>query len=498
MPARPAGIYRFPCPCQNCKGQNKLVAISTLIRHVNQYMGGARIELPCPCGCNEPHLANTIKTHLGRLPPEQDNIAPPNNMVRINLPPRPIPVEQQELIPEQQASEDEDPTEASIWWANLVGYCQDIIRNVGKSQLSQAGATLVMQSTKRLVSRFLQETYADSLPTDFRQLERIVAMQRPKCFYRAVCPKDHKMFDADDDEDIYCPKCDADCRFNATLMPQLIPNREVLYYDLDDFIRRMMSLPEFKADLLKPIEVPDDSETDVLYSDFNQGSIYKEIFKKEAIWRQQNIEAPEHTILICSMCTDATEVFKNGNQSYCPITCHFLSFSPHRRKLFATTYFAGCCPPGMKDMQLALRPVLEMFARRQPGDNGEDLVIQGTDRSVVCRVRVALAWMVNDIRGISAPICAKQAPAYHGACIQCQLLAVRTGKERGDTSYYPGACHCLPENDEGRKRYREEFKKFPERKDMHDQEPPGEDDEKPCSRIRSTLRSCKKHQGEEG
>jgi hypothetical protein len=58
-----------------------------------------------------------------------------------------------------------------------------------------------------------------------------------------------------------------------------------------------------------------------------------------------------------------------------------------------------------------------------------------------------VAVLVEDIRGMSNPTGAKQAPAIIGGCAVCQIRGTRLPTVKGDkkkgTTYYPGAvCQC--------------------------------------------------------
>jgi hypothetical protein len=55
-------------------------------------------------------------------------------------------------------------------------------------------------------------------------------------------------------------------------------------------------------------------------------------------------------------------------------------------------------------------------------------------------ISIVICWLLNDLRGIAQPVMAKQAPAFVGACLQCQ----QTGyKISNNTTVYPGAImHC--------------------------------------------------------
>lgn len=82
--------------------------------------------------------------------------------------------------------------------------------------------------------------------------------------------------------------------------------------------------------------------------------------------------------------------------------------------------------------------VLDMFAEYQPG--ATPLRIEDPRDGVMKEISIVICWLLNDLRGIAQPVMAKQAPAYVGACLQCQHVGYKISK---NTTVYPGAImHC--------------------------------------------------------
>ena len=144
-------------------------------------------------------------------------------------------------------------------------------------------------------------------------------------------------------------------------------------------------------------------------------------------------------------CTDATSV-SHMQASMTPCVHMCLSLPPHIRETLSAMYLGGVWPDKAKN-PLFLGPVLEMFAALAPDGSGVD--IEGTIYWAV------FAWRVDDLRGIYGAICAKTAPAYNGACIQCVLPGNRVHDL--STTVYIGAVSHMPLGDPLRTAFKEVY-----------------------------------------
>jgi hypothetical protein len=113
-----------------------------------------------------------------------------------------------------------------------------------------------------------------------------------------------------------------------------------------------------------------------------------------------------------ALCADATVVERMSGASMTPVLCDCLSFGRALRQSFGARYMAAVLPQRMKANQLSLLPVVEMFAKRQPGN--EPLAVPATETKEARLANSVLAWLINDLRGNAGPMLQKQGGAYKG------------------------------------------------------------------------------------
>jgi hypothetical protein len=285
---------------------------------------------------------------------------------------------------------------------------------------------------------------------------------------RHFCPCDRHMFKVDAG-DIHCPHCDFPTRFDAKGHPQ----REALYFDLGDFVQRMVRIPTLKAAILAQ---GTRCAPPGVYRDAVDGSVCQGTGESAPLFAGQTADQRAHT-LVLTLCTDATTVGNNVRPvSMTPITALVQSLPQWLRGRFTLMYLAGCLPKRAKD-PVFLRPVADMLAELRPGGPGITVCQRPISLFYICthahtvlttkQVDGETWWVVkggrtDDLGGIAGGINAKQHGAYCGACLQCQIKGTRvrlgpatiTGADgkarvRGGAMYYPGAIRYVPHTEEG-------------------------------------------------
>jgi hypothetical protein len=143
---------------------------------------------------------------------------------------------------------------------------------------------------------------------------------------------------------------------------------------------------------------------------------------------------------------DGVEVRKNI--SYTPVTLKLLNLPGDMRGALGTMLFVALFPPKVKDYNAMMRPIVDMFIDLEPRGPGIPVGNQA--------IHVAVAWILNDTRGVPTCCCGKQAPAHCGSCVRC----VVQGQTHHTSTTLPGAVRTLPMGHELRAEYAEEFKDY--------------------------------------
>ena len=132
-----------------------------------------------------------------------------------------------------------------------------------------------------------------------------------------------------------------------------------------------------------------------------------------------------------------------------------LSYPPHLRQTFSGYMLLGVMPPSVQNYNVVYGAILNHI--RSTGDPVE-LPTNGYSKKVypLCSFRaedhaedpprevqkhIVLNTIVEDTRGLPNPTCAKQAPAVHGACCNCDICGYYDKAK--NTSSYIGAVRHL-------------------------------------------------------
>jgi hypothetical protein len=144
---------------------------------------------------------------------------------------------------------------------------------------------------------------------------------------------------------------------------------------------------------------------------------------------------------------DGVEVIKNV--TYTPVTIKILNMLAGLRGALGTLLFIALFPPKVLDYNAMMRPIVDMLVDLAPGAAGLTM----EDGKVI---HVALAWILNDTRGVPTGCCGKQAPCFCGSCVLC----VVQGQRHHTVTILPGAVRTLPPSHALRAAYAEEFKAY--------------------------------------
>ena len=118
------------------------------------------------------------------------------------------------------------------------------------------------------------------------------------------------------------------------------------------------------------------------------------------------------------------------------------------RGALGTLVFLALFPPKVKNYNAMMRPIVDMFVDLAPRGSGVTL-----QEKVV---HVALAWILNDTRGVPDCCCGKQAPAFVGSCVRCVIQ----GQRHHTATTLPGAVRQLPARHPLRAKYAQEFQTY--------------------------------------
>ena len=145
-----------------------------------------------------------------------------------------------------------------------------------------------------------------------------------------------------------------------------------------------------------------------------------------------------------------------------PLTCLNLSLPPHLREAFTAIYFAGALPVNTAPTGIFLLPVIEMFRLSAPGTDGFEINGQ--------TFWVAIAWRLDDLKGIYKGINGKTNPAINGTCIQCTVQGIKI-PQLSTTGWISAVTHLDPE-DPLREQFKQTYAEEPVVADIGSCEPP--------------------------
>ena len=293
------------------------------------------------------------------------------------------------------------------------------------------------------------------------QLANTVA---PAHFYRAFCPgtkksPDYHMFETDPTDE-RCPKCNTNTRFDPTGKP----NRQALYYKLDGWVKKQFEIKALAKWMHKWREDESIKRTRGELSWAWDGSI----LAGGESWLFKDLEVGEECVVLAG-CADATVVSHAQSASVTPYIFENMCLPGWLRKTFDTKFVGAMFPDGMHPSQLTQLPLVEMFARLQPGPRGNALQVDVTAQeddapTISAAVRVLMAWLCNDLKGYAKCMCAFQHPAIRGGCMFCKQYGVKITQL--SLTVMPGACSHLPLADKRRKQFQAIYASAPAVADM--------------------------------
>ena len=393
-----------------------------------------RQDRPCPCvshrGVHVPH--STRQRHAGQL--ARGVLARWSGDEPVA--PEPVAVEQ-------------DPDDAK---------CQLMMERVGRevaieitelvalNLVKATGADAVVKIYHRKLGEIVPEDV--DLPQSWYMCRKeALAGKEPVCFSRQFCHEcDYLFMDNEPTDALYephCPGCEAknarrtnrhkknpvDLRF--TRFDMRGKPRVAYYFDVDDKVRRLfadkVSAKEAKWGTARahPGRSMEHRHLDSAWD----GSIMEELF-------HNCTDAEKIHYLYFVHSNDGVEVEKNI--SYTPLTAKLLNFPPLLRGMLSAIWLLGFLPPHVKNYQNMLLPMVDMFARRAPGEEPVEVFDAHTGEDA--NKWLVIASLANDIRGVPGATCGRHPPCKVGSCNFCHVEGVRHRR----TTVLPGSVRALP------------------------------------------------------
>lgn len=408
----------------------------------------------CPC-CGVMASLYTIRTHAYRHKARVSSVVPGGQPDELESPG--TPDGDQDVLSDQQVSDessgDGDPSsDEQDSPDDEPGEPETVVELIQKFAVrtradiahngSQAHTTRQLKTLHQTLFKLLPPGVKQMIPRDARTLHVLAGKTfDPKYFFRDFCPKDHYMFSNEDAQDATCPHCKS-----SRCLPNGVARRRAIYFDLADYVQRILSLPGM---LELQLNWQNRQSRAGIYRDAVDGSLLRGT--EGRIFTGVADEDRKYCIGV-NMCTDATQVVSSNTnpRSLTPVVCEALTLPGYIRKKFTAMYLAAVLPKGAK-ATIFLEPIAQMFASVAPGTEGIR-VGEHTFWVVKC-------WRVDDMAGISAGIRSKRYPATNGACIQCKQQGIRS--DAHETSYYMGAFSELDVGHELRRSLADSYRKEP-------------------------------------
>ena len=375
---------RRACPCSRC--QDSVVSYNTWKAHAEQMAQGTRARLVTSGDCDYGAMAACSV-------PDQ----------------------------EEEAEEPEDAVGR--------GMALDLVELVSRGAATQSGCDGVLKIVHHRLGDVIPA--ALGVPTSwYKARKRTLEKGVLRHVMRDFCPTCDWLFPVEGAA-VRCARCDEDTRYRSGSAKC---ERQAPYFDIPDLVRRMYDAKVLAGALrygLNLAPMPQCRVSTRAMYDAYDGTLMAKLFE------QPGIERPR-TLVFAFSC-DGVEIRKKS--SYTPIALKCLSLPPKIRGLLASIWLVGCLPPKVKDYKSFLRPVVEAFARHAPGR--EPIRVHDASRGgAPAEVFVAIAWTVNDIRGVPTTTCGRQPPCYVGPCNMCQVVGMRPNKSPGSI-IVPGAVQAL-------------------------------------------------------
>ena len=154
---------------------------------------------------------------------------------------------------------------------NITLLCQEIVGEVANNSCNQTGASRLFKIMKTRLGPYLPDHVLDLMPGGWRGIENVAGIHRPVSFRMQACSNECRFFSREDPNDVICGLCEHGSRYDE----HGEPDNEALYYDLEDYVKRLYSIPEVATMLSTWWDVAQSNHTPGVYRDSNDGSIIR-------------------------------------------------------------------------------------------------------------------------------------------------------------------------------------------------------------------------------
>jgi hypothetical protein len=414
---------RLVCPCTKCTFANlsrrvkPTLHFKTVYKHLRVTEAVNDHHFPCPCSkCNSVFqltVADIAKHLYLEQHPLPEYVDYSQDLVPLA----------EGFQPEYDISDDLLSDDASDDEHDLAvrQFSRLLIESIGNGRATVTGADTFLLILKETLYKYLPWEISMQLPVGMYQLSKMARVVSPASFRLHFCSKGHYTFDPLDPSEVYCPKCDDNTRYDGRRRPNLV----VTYYELRDWIRTVLTIPELRRYLIQWKQNLGKGGRGQFKSCYD-GSILNQEFLFAGA-------ADDAVVLPFAQCHDGTVVRENSKLSMIPVLFQCLAFPEHIRKTFGALYLAAVVPHEVSDMQRILRPVVLQFRALAPTIGS--MVMQLPTRGEIV-FHAVIAWMVNDLKGIASALMAKGGASYVGTCLQCEQQGIRV--DCIDTMIFPG------------------------------------------------------------
>jgi hypothetical protein len=348
---------------------------------------------------------------------------------------------------EEPAHAEEAQAEDDGKFDDARAFAFEVVELVSQGLVNVTGAEAVLKVVHDRFEKHMP-AYVPPIPKSWHRCKGMALDgKEPKFIERHFCPKADHLFPLDP-KVRRCPEClpHIERRYARGTKN---PLRVAYYLDLDDKITRTFASYFLAEQFSTSSEVADkrpleSREIAGSWDASNLPDLHRRL--------SPLVDDPDD-ILYSTFHCDGVEVAKGV--SYTPLTGKVLRFNSKVRSLRANIWCFGWLPPHVKNYQAMLRPVAEMMAKRQPGE--QPLMVYDAFLKRERPVYFALESIRNDIRGLPNATAGTQPPAYVGSCNSCHVA----GQRHRNTTVVPGAVCFLPLSHSLRKDYAVEFAKHP-------------------------------------
>ena len=344
---------------------------------------------------------------------------------------------------------------------------RQIISEIANGTLHQSTSVRCLRYFKHHLTHFLPDEIHTDLPVSWYMLQKKGGMVKSKQTLRHFCPNGCRIFTGKNDT--RCGIC-VDKKGNCGMRydDKGTPTCEVIYFDLDDWITRILKILEVAEAISRYLAFVQRPRPEGVIRDSCDGSVVRDI----------RAHCPEALpdLWPFEQSNDGVKKFETTNHSLTPVVYRCHAFPPWLRSSQAGAFLVAVYPNNAKMTPAFFKPIVDMFMRRSPEaadhvglENAGPLHVvdaSGTARSISCFI----PWLVNDIRGAAKPMMSKQSPAYRGACSQCHVHGLRLAT--ANVTIYPGAVKHTRVGSNIRQAASEEFQNFPQMGDLLTEGPP--------------------------